>query len=259
MDKKHKLTILILSLSVLTLATVSTILSLSQGGVLGISTINIGKSLSVPVPRTSIYPTSIPAKNLSGVPCRDFSFIFSSASTSPSDPFFSRAFSLFRRYCPDLELPTPTPGLATGCKTGVNSFAVGLACTYTNTTSEKTPGYYSARVTCHDGSTHTIGDPSNRLCYQKTSLEALAAKTCQGKTNCPRPTPSIKEITNLPRPTRVTTTSLEPQSCGWCGTSCTFIRPNMACPMIAPPSNQQCIYVSTDQTCKVISYKTNSQ
>jgi hypothetical protein len=40
-------------------------------------------------------------------------------------------------------------------------------------------------------------------------------------------------------------------SCGWCGTACGITKPNMVCPMIAPPKDQKCVIDNTGTGCKV--------
>lgn len=46
-----------------------------------------------------------------------------------------------------------------------------------------------------------------------------------------------------------------PITCGWCGTSCGEMKPNMACIALAPPEGQECVY--QNNSCVVVPKETS--
>lgn len=70
-------------------------------------------------------------------------------------------------------LPIPT----IACKTGLNSYSVGIAC--------KKPGntFVSAKYACYDGFSGVVKSP-NGECASSTQLQMLAMNACVGHSNC---------------------------------------------------------------------------
>lgn len=197
MDSHNKVVIAALSLTVLTLALVSSYLSLNQNKVLGETT----------GPRTQ--PVLPPEKKQFEVSCQEYIQIYknycrpitktdstiqapelteeenasNSATTTASD---NDALSLRSRICSDLykvgrhfcRLVIIDPRPSTVCKTGVNSFTIGTTC-------EK--GAASATYACHDGTTG-VAQPQTLLagksCYPIATLEQMAKKACEGHSAC---------------------------------------------------------------------------
>lgn len=209
----HKTTVLALSLSVLTLAVVSTFLSLNQSGVLGDST-SAGKALP---PR----PTTMIAKPMESGVCRELGGLFNNYclrgkddvqpleagntadSGDQSEPFPARKdssgmsgvcgdlFKLTQQFCPKT---TPGPQPSGACKYGVNSFATGTPCKTSvvpTGAKEMMPIYrensfQSAKYTCYDGTTGEVKSP-NTACTPESVLRSLARKACEGHGTCKNP------------------------------------------------------------------------
>ena len=304
MDSHNKVVIVALSLSVLTLASISTYLSLRQSQVLGETTAG-----------PNIQPVLPPSKKPFEVSCQEYIHIYKtycrpvtktdstiqapelteeennsvSTNTTTSD---SAATSLRRRLCSDLykvgrqfcRSVVIEPRPSTVCKSGVNSFTVGATCD---------KGAVSATYACHDGTTGIVEPKTliaGKSCYPIATLEQMAKKACEGHSACsdtpdggtppsdgyctgdkdckagekcvlPAMVGSSVSIVdrNLPgkcvpvsSPTLVpkTTVTPSPRSCGWCGTSCTFVIPGRACVQIANP-NKSCV-MSDKGICQII-------
>lgn len=211
----HKTTVLALSLSVLTLAVVSTFLSLNQSGVLGDST-----SAGSPMPAK---PTLV-ARPVESKICGEIKGLFNNyclrgkddqvvtdsngSSTQPGEagaadqPFDARPensglsgvcgdlFKLTGQFCPTV---TGGPMPTSVCKYGVNSFAVGTACKTAITPPGsvqpliyREPSYTSAKYTCYDGKEGTVSSPKSS-CVGVSVLKELARKACEGHSMCKNP------------------------------------------------------------------------
>ncbi|MFA5894664.1 MAG: hypothetical protein WC851_02720 [Candidatus Shapirobacteria bacterium] len=214
----HKSTVLALSLSVLTLAVVSTFLSLNQSGVLG-ETTSAGYGGSVPPVKPTIVARPVESKICGEVKglfnnyClrgKDDQMVTGSAdnSTAPGQaegeqPFDARPdngglsgicgdlFKLTGQFCPTI---TGGPIPTSVCKYGVNNFSVGTACkTSLVPTGSKVqplmyqePSYTSAKYSCYDGKEGTVSSP-NSSCVRVSLLKELARKACEGHSVCRNP------------------------------------------------------------------------
>jgi hypothetical protein len=215
MDSHNKVVIAALSLTVLTLALISSYLSLNQNKVLGETT----------GPRTQ--PVLPPEKKQSEVSCQEYIQVYKnycrpitktdstiqapelteeentsvSTTATASD---NDALSLRSRVCSDLykvgrqfcRLVIIDPRPSTACKTGVNSFTVGATCTLPSKTgpalgmtdpSQTINGASSATYVCYDGTTG-VAQPKTLLagksCYPVATLEQMAKKACEGHSAC---------------------------------------------------------------------------
>jgi len=211
----HKSTVLALSLSVLTLAVVSTFLSLNQSGVLGDST---SAGSAPPVKPTGLIARPVESKICGEVKglfnnyClrgKDDQMVTGSAdnSTAPGQaegeqPFDARPdngglsgicgdlFKLTGQFCPTV---TGGPLPTSVCKYGVNSFSVGTPCkTVTpvpgsaQTLIYREPSYTSAKYACYDGTEGTVSSPK-ASCVGVSVLKELARKACEGHSLCKNP------------------------------------------------------------------------
>ncbi|MBI2430934.1 MAG: hypothetical protein HYV39_02890 [Candidatus Levybacteria bacterium] len=187
----HKSTVLALSLSVLTLAVVSTFLSLNQSGVLGDST--VGGSSILPKTTPVVRPTNVPSAL-----CHEVTELFDNYCKKGENQdkdqipkgFCGDIFKLTSQFCPQGTLgPKPT----SACKYGTNSFEVGTACEsprlptgaqinplYTET------GFSSAKYSCYDGTTGEV-KPIKGSCAGQSVLRELARKACEGHGTCKNP------------------------------------------------------------------------
>ncbi|MBP9818025.1 hypothetical protein KBC75_04765 [Candidatus Shapirobacteria bacterium] len=234
MNSNHRVTILALSLSVLTLAAISTILSLNQSGVLGVTTSPMPPRPTVTIPQTD-----------RGVPCDTFKTVFSMATTT--NPIYTQLAYLLKNFCPTTTVtPITTPSVSV-CKTGVSNISFGSTCSFTSSTTVVAPGYNFAKITCYDGTTTSIGNSLQKVCYQSLTIQTLAKKFCDGKTSCNKPTTTPRPSVY---PTKTISISPIQAKCGWCGTACTLVKPSMMCPMVATPAGQQCI--SAGNQCTIV-------
>ena len=302
MDSQNKVVIVALSLTVLTLALVSSFLSLNQNKVLGETTTG---------PRTQ--PVLPPEKKQSEVSCQEYIQIYKnycrpiaktdstiqapelteeenasvSTTATASD---NNTLSLRSRVCSDLYkvgrhfcrsvIIDPRPSII--CKTGLNSFTVGATCD---------KGAASATYACYDGTTGVVQPKTliaGKACYPTASLESMAKRACEGHSACSKdgssdatpsdyctgdkdckdgekcvmPAATIQIVgknlggkcvlVNTPTLAPKTTVTPSPKSCGWCGTSCTFVIQGRVCTQQAPQPGKSCV-MNSKGACQIIS------
>lgn len=199
--ESNKTVIVALSLSVLTLAAVSTFLSLRQSGVLGESTVSVGVS-TAPI----IKPSVAPVPSL----CKEIVYLHNSYCDDPNNQNLDKdkeddltptptpkeqkdlpdegknklcgdIYKLIQAFCPKV---TVGPVPSTTCRYGLQSVEPLTKCTISTTDGQKISGFLSANYYCQDGFKGTI---NSKICLTKDGLTARAKAACQGHGTCINP------------------------------------------------------------------------